>query len=45
MTRVSLIPCADYARDAVGRAVHEALAPLGGMGAFVRPGIFPPGPI
>lgn len=39
MTRVSLIPCADYARDVVGRAVHEALAPLGGMEAFVRPGM------
>lgn len=35
---VSLSRCAEYRSDDVSTAVSEALAPLGGMGAFVSPG-------
>lgn len=35
---VSISRCAGYAFDDVRAAVSEALAPLGGMGAFVSPG-------
>ncbi|HPS01460.1 MAG TPA: DUF362 domain-containing protein [Candidatus Sumerlaeota bacterium] len=35
---VSLGHCPDYDRSRVETAVHKLLAPLGGMGAFVRPG-------
>ncbi|MBZ0270935.1 DUF362 domain-containing protein [bacterium] len=38
MTRVSLIRCVDYDLDRVMTALAEALAPLGGIGAFVAPG-------
>lgn len=37
-TTVSLVECRDYEPDLVRRSVREALAPLGGVGAFVRPG-------
>lgn len=39
MTDVSLIACPGYEQAAVRAAVHEALALLGGMEAFVRPGM------
>ena len=35
---VSLARCDGYALEGVRAALREALAPLGGMGAFVRPG-------
>jgi uncharacterized protein (DUF362 family)/Pyruvate/2-oxoacid:ferredoxin oxidoreductase delta subunit len=35
---VSLVRCSDYALEGVRAALKEALAPLGGMAAFVRPG-------
>ena len=35
---VSLVGCADYDLDGVRAAVRAALAPLGGMAAFVKPG-------
>jgi uncharacterized protein (DUF362 family)/NAD-dependent dihydropyrimidine dehydrogenase PreA subunit len=35
---VSLVRCNDYALEGVRAALKEALAPLGGMAAFVRPG-------
>jgi uncharacterized protein (DUF362 family)/Pyruvate/2-oxoacid:ferredoxin oxidoreductase delta subunit len=35
---VSTARCNDYELEAVRTALHEVLAPLGGMGAFVRPG-------
>lgn len=35
---VATAPCPHYDLDAVRAAVRELLAPLGGMGAFVRPG-------
>ncbi len=35
---VSIVRCADYDPERVLAAVREALAPLGGMGEFVRPG-------
>ncbi len=37
--RVCLTPLVDYHREGVEAAVAEALAPLGGMGAFVHPGM------
>jgi uncharacterized protein (DUF362 family)/Pyruvate/2-oxoacid:ferredoxin oxidoreductase delta subunit len=39
MTLVSTIACAAYDLPLVRSAVTAALAPLGGMGAFVRPGM------
>ncbi len=36
--KVVLRAASDYRRETVETAVAEALAPLGGMGAFVRPG-------
>jgi len=36
--RVSLVRCASYDRTLVESSLTDALAPLGGMGAFVRPG-------
>lgn len=39
MTKVSLIPCESYERERVERAVREALSSLGGMAAFVSPGM------
>ncbi len=35
---VSIVRCNDYQIDGVRAALHEALAPLGGMAAFVKPG-------
>jgi uncharacterized protein (DUF362 family) len=35
---VSLVRCADYEAQNVRAALAEALAPMGGMGAFVSPG-------
>jgi uncharacterized protein (DUF362 family)/NAD-dependent dihydropyrimidine dehydrogenase PreA subunit len=35
---VSLVRCTSYELDAVEAALRRALEPLGGMGAFVRPG-------
>lgn len=39
MITVSIIACDTYDLDAVRRAVADVLAPLGGMGRFVRPGM------
>lgn len=39
MPIVSTIACESYELDLVRRAVSAALAPLGGMGRFVRPGM------
>ncbi len=36
--RVFVAPCPDYQADLLNRAVTEVLAPLGGMGRFVKPG-------
>lgn len=36
---VSVVPCQTYDPDGVRRAVEAALAPLGGIGRFVRPGM------
>ena len=36
--KVAVIPCADYDRDRVEAAVRACVEPLGGMGAYVRPG-------
>jgi len=36
--RVSLVRCPDYGEPGLSGAVERALAPLGGLGAFVRPG-------
>lgn len=38
MSTVSIAPCARYDRDAVRQSLDAALAPLGGMAAFVCPG-------
>jgi uncharacterized protein (DUF362 family) len=38
-SRVSLARLTSYAPAAVAEAVSAVLAPLGGMGAFVRPGM------
>lgn len=38
MSTVSLIKCRDYASPGLEAALARALAPLGGMAAFVRPG-------
>jgi uncharacterized protein (DUF362 family)/ferredoxin len=38
MSIVSLAVCNDYACDRVLSAMREVLAPLGGMGSFVKPG-------
>jgi uncharacterized protein (DUF362 family)/Pyruvate/2-oxoacid:ferredoxin oxidoreductase delta subunit len=35
---VSIVRCDDYAVEGVRAALREALAPLGGMAAFVKPG-------
>lgn len=35
---VSAVRCSDYAPDRVRTALHDVLAPLGGLGAFVRLG-------
>jgi len=39
MSLVSVVACETYEPEAVGRAVEAALAPLGGIGKFVRPGM------
>jgi len=39
MIVVSTVACDNYSPDAVGRSVAALLAPLGGMSAFVRPGM------
>jgi uncharacterized protein (DUF362 family)/NAD-dependent dihydropyrimidine dehydrogenase PreA subunit len=39
MSVVSVVACETYEPDAVRQAVVAALAPLGGMGRFVRPGM------
>jgi len=39
MPIVSTIVCESYELDLARRAVNEALAPLGGIGRFVRPGM------
>jgi uncharacterized protein (DUF362 family)/ferredoxin len=39
MFMVSVVACETYEPDAVRRAVEAALAPLGGIGRFVRPGM------
>jgi len=39
MSIVGIAPCTTYDREAVRRAVASALAPLGGMGRFVHPGM------
>jgi uncharacterized protein (DUF362 family) len=39
MTTISLIACETYDLNAVRRAVADVLAPLGGMGRFVRSGM------
>ena len=36
--QVSIVRCSQYELDAVRAALREVLAPLGGMGAFVKPG-------
>lgn len=38
MSTVSLVKCRDYASPGLEEALERALAPLGGMAAFVRPG-------
>ncbi len=38
MSNVSIAPCADYQPAHVQTAVNAALAPIGGMAAFVSPG-------
>jgi uncharacterized protein (DUF362 family)/Pyruvate/2-oxoacid:ferredoxin oxidoreductase delta subunit len=35
---ISIVRCADYALEGVQEALKQALAPLGGVEAFVRPG-------
>lgn len=37
-SQVSIARCMDYDREHVREALHEALVPLGGMGAFIKPG-------
>ena len=39
MSIVSVVACETYQLDAVRRAVTGALAPLGGISHFVRPGM------
>ena len=39
MSTVSVVGCETYELDSVRRAIRVALAPLGGMAAFVRPGM------
>jgi len=39
MARVSVVSCSTYDLEAVRRAVRAALAPLDGIGRFVRPGM------
>jgi uncharacterized protein (DUF362 family)/Pyruvate/2-oxoacid:ferredoxin oxidoreductase delta subunit len=39
MSLVSVAPCETYELDAVRQTVKGVLAPLGGIGAFVRPGM------
>ena len=39
MSLVSVVTCEAYEAEAVERAVEAVLAPLGGIGRFVRPGM------
>lgn len=38
MEKVVSIPCPDYDKKELRKALEEALVPLGGIGAFVKPG-------
>lgn len=39
MNQVALVSCADYKRETVDRALDEALSLLGGLEAWIRPGM------
>jgi len=36
-SQVSIVRCMDYDREHVREALHEVLAALGGMSAFIKP--------